>query len=176
MGQEQYWAHEPGCEYLVANPIEIPGFPELLKQAAWDKMSNVNQSAFHWAPQVPPVPSQQSQEASSADPFLRLPEELRLMVTGYLPSKDIANLRLASRICAEVPIITFRRLIQEDMPWFWELDELPVAVHWFQLYKKLKFCWGNLKGLRNRKRIWKDVSAIIERIEPFRDVEAIPEA
>lgn len=35
------------------------------------------------------------------------------------------------------------------------------------LYKYLKV-WQNIKGLQNRKRIWKDVTEIVNQIEGYR--------
>jgi hypothetical protein len=34
-------------------------------------------------------------------------------------------------------------------------------------------CWQNMKGLRNRKMIWKDVNEIVSRIERSRREEKI---
>lgn len=36
---------------------------------------------------------------------------------------------------------------------------------WHRLYTQIKHNWPELKGLRNRKRIWEDVADIIQRIE-----------
>lgn len=165
-GQEQYWLHEPGCEYLAANPIDIPGLPGLINSVAGGTF-NINASPFPIRGPIA-VGAQTNVVKVSSDPFLRLPEELKLMVMEYLPSKDLANLRLASRICSEFPRIMFRRLIPEDMPWFWEVSELAVSTDWFTLYKSMKFFWCNIKGIQNRRRIWKDVEEIVKRIEPFR--------
>lgn len=49
-----------------------------------------------------------------------------------------------------------------------EALDLPVGnTDWFSLYKHVKFSWQNLKGLQNRKRIWKDVNEIVTRIERY---------
>jgi hypothetical protein len=32
----------------------------------------------------------------------------------------------------------------------------------------VKGCWQDLKGLKNRKRIWKDVTEVARRIERYR--------
>ena len=40
----------------------------------------------------------------------------------------------------------------------WEVEDVPVGkVDWHKLYCTVKFGWVDLKGLRNRKRIWEDV-------------------
>ena len=80
------------------------------------------------------------------------------MVVEYLPSKDIANLRLTTRAVRQLPDILFRRLLLEDMPWMWEAEDMPRgSVDWHKFYCTVKFGWLGLKGLRNRERIWKDV-------------------
>ena len=87
------------------------------------------------------------------------------MVTQYCSSKDIANLRLASRAFRQIPIIQFRRFVIEEMPWLWEAVDFPIAeTDWYRLYRMVKFCWVDLKGLKNRRRIWKDVEEIVRRI------------
>jgi hypothetical protein len=45
----------------------------------------------------------------------------------HLSSRDIGNLRLASRSFRQLPKQLFLHLIQEELPWFWELDELKAA-------------------------------------------------
>ena len=91
------------------------------------------------------------------------------MILEHLGSKDIANLRLATPVFRQLPTILFRRLFLEDMPWLFEMGDLDVAsVDWYEWYCKWKSDWGDLKGLRNRRRIWRDVEEIVSRIEKFR--------
>ena len=46
---------------------------------------------------------------------------------------------------------------------------MPVAkTDWYKLYMMVKFCWINLKGLRNRKRIWKVVEEVVRKIGRYR--------
>jgi len=88
------------------------------------------------------------------------------MILDCLPSKDAVNLRLASR-AIEIPQFMFHRYLQEDLPWLWEAEDLSHNhIDWFQLYSSVKL--SNLKGLRNRKRVWKDVEEIVTRMRPFR--------
>ena len=91
------------------------------------------------------------------------------MILDHLSSKDIANLRLATRSCRQLPIILFRKRLVQDMPWFFEARDMPASsTDWFKLYTMLKGCWQDIKGLRNRKRIWKDVNEIMDRVERYR--------
>ena len=92
------------------------------------------------------------------------------MVLDHLGSKDIANLRLATPVFRELPTTLFRRLFFEDMPWLWEAKDLDIAsINWYDWYCKWKSGGGDLKGLRNRRRIWRDVEEIIRRIQKFRN-------
>ncbi|CEL03816.1 hypothetical protein ASPCAL04959 [Aspergillus calidoustus] len=46
--------------------------------------------------------------------------------------------------------------------------KLPKATtNWHQVYVQIKGNWGNLKGLRNRQRIWEDMEEIIRRIRKY---------
>lgn len=103
------------------------------------------------------------------DPFGGLSAEITDMILEHLGSKDVANLRLASRFFRQLPSVVFYRLILEEMPWMWELKELPLGrTNWHDLYLKIKFFWRNLKGLQNRKRIWRSVEEIVRRIQGYR--------
>jgi len=100
---------------------------------------------------------------------MNLPNELRAIILDDLSSKDIANLRLATPAYRQLNVILFRRLILEDMPWLWEARDLPLGnTDFHRLYKLFKFCWMNIKGLKNRKRIWRDVSEVVTRIDRYR--------
>ena len=114
----------------------------------------------------------ETQENISADPFTALSTEVTSMVIAYLSSKDIANLRLVTRVVQQLPNILFRRLLLEDMPWMWELEAMPVRMFdWYRLYCIVKFGWIDLKGLRNRKRVWKEVEEIVRRIGKYRELK-----
>ena len=170
LGRKQWWHHEPGSEYLAANPVNIPGLPALLQTP---------QSRFGGSSEVmsgPEVECSQTDETSegfrthSADPFISVPTEVTSMVLDYLSSKDIANLRLATRAFRQIPPLQFRRLLLEDMPWMWEVEEMMTGdiPDWHQLYCAIKFEWVGLKGLQNRKRIWNDAEEIVRRIRLHR--------
>ena len=104
------------------------------------------------------------------DPFSKLSAELTTMIIDHSPSKDIANLRLASATFRALPCTLFRRLLFEDMPWLWEAEDLPVGeTDWHELYCMTKHCWLGLKGLQNRKRIWKDIEEIMGKIAKYRE-------
>ncbi|PVH82594.1 hypothetical protein DL98DRAFT_586197 [Cadophora sp. DSE1049] len=180
-GNEQSWHHEPGNEFLAANPVDVPGFSMLLKRSErdfiyhsgkklpYDTSSGVftftyktGRDTFKGMHKTPPP-------ESSSDIFSRLPNELRYMVTAQLSARDIANPRLVTPAYRQLPISVSRGLIFHEMPWLWEARDLPVGnTDWYFLYTKMKFAWQNLKGVRNRKRVWKDVNEIVARIEKYR--------
>ncbi|KAJ5807810.1 hypothetical protein N7474_009079, partial [Penicillium riverlandense] len=228
-GQEQFWIHEPGQEYLVANPLYVPNLVPLLRSAIKEDgnfaLSNgafdIDQETKHHIARSLEGPN---------DPLFSLSHDLRLSVLEYLGSHDIANLRLASRAFHQLPISLWHRLIREEMPWLWEawdesensdalslwtsitanemqvlcktrkhyfsvledesqdtmldgkiVDEMlswPPAIpsqiklpraktNWYEVYSGITRNWDQLKGLQNRKRIWKDVDEIIRRIQMY---------
>lgn len=158
-GSEQWWKHEPGNEYLVANPIDIPDLSLLLQPPT---SSAIKKTTFDYG--------RESDESNTAqDPFSTLSAEITSMILDHLGSKDIANLRLATPAFRQLPTILFRRLLLEDMPWLFEVKDLNVAsVDWYDWYCKWKSCHEDVKGLRNRMRIWRDVEEIVKRIQMYR--------
>jgi hypothetical protein len=171
---EQWWDHERGSEYLASNPLSISGLPYTLKRCYIDKDSrqytgwNVNDGAFE-------ISSGRSNPAlNTTDLFLKLPIEILYIILDRLPSAAIASLRLVTRTVRQLPIILFRRLLLEDMPWLWEAHGLAIGeTEWWRLYQLLKFWGDDFHGLKNRARIWKDVSEIVNRIEKYREESLI---
>jgi hypothetical protein len=105
----------------------------------------------------------------SSDPFEKMPHELLHIILKHLSSKDIANLRLVTRAYKQLPVVLFRDRLLEDMPWLWEVNNLPTGEYdWYRMYNMVKHCWLQLKGLKNRKRVWKDIAEIVTRIENYR--------
>jgi hypothetical protein len=111
-GTEQWWQHRAGDEFLAANPLQIPALTALFDAASRPyKDFNARSSPFTAQPTKP---------SNNSDLFERLPEELRDIVLAYLSSKDIANLRLASRTFYYLPITLWHDLMQKELPWIWE--------------------------------------------------------
>jgi hypothetical protein len=171
----QWWRHELGTEYLVANPVDVPSLPQLLAKRfnkwPWPEHETwPARGGFATAePSTLPGPN-------TFDPFLKLSPELKNMVLGYCSSKDFATLRLVTRAFWEVPMTIFREFLLRDMPWFWEARELPInTTDWPRLYRMAKFNWGNLKGLQNRRRIWADIEILLSRIARYRREGRIPD-
>jgi hypothetical protein len=90
----------------------------------------------------------------SPDPFEKMPHEILWIILKHLSSKDIANLRLVTRAYKQLPTVLFRNRLLEDMPWLWEVNNLPTGEYdWYRMYNMVKHCWLQLKGLKNRKRV-----------------------
>ena len=170
---DQWWRHQPGCEYLVANPIDVPGLSEMLEPPVY---SADKKNTFGWNEGSDDSPTQDhrtppSTSRTAQDPFSVLSAEITSMILDRLGSKDIANLRLATPVFRQLPTILFRRLFSEDMPWLFEAQDLDVAkVNWYDWYCRWRSCGEDLKGLRNRRRIWRDVEEIVRRIQDLRDL------
>ncbi|PYI32272.1 hypothetical protein BP00DRAFT_394798 [Aspergillus indologenus CBS 114.80] len=213
--QEQWWDHKPGCEYLAANPLYVPGLPALLAEATKQETDTTDSNDKEQSPSP----------ALAVDRLSSLPLDLRLHIIGFLDAADITCLRAASRVFTHLPNGVWYRLVREEMPWLWEAwddseithapswwttlnanevkfvndarnhyakvlgakpteqDDLvdylvpwPVAVpeqvrlervntDWHRVFTRVKSQWSQLKGLRNRQRIWEDVAEIIRRMK-----------
>ena len=96
------------------------------------------------------------------------------MILDYLGSKDIVKLRIATPVFRQLPMILFRRLLLEDMPWLFEVKNLNVAkINWYECYCAFKSGCRDVKGLRNRRRIWQDVEELVRRIQVYRSKRTV---
>jgi hypothetical protein len=117
-GRDQWWQHHPGDEWLAANPVFIPALLPILQAAKTEEIIDPNQSILETRRHVP---RRSSPTHPSCDPFRNTPQELKDKILSYLGSKDIANLRLASREFVQLPVSLWYRLLREEMPWLWEM-------------------------------------------------------
>jgi hypothetical protein len=67
-----------------------------------------------------PFPAHSPTLSHRSDVFERPPEELSDIVLSQLSSKDIANLRLASRTFYHLPATLWHDLTKKELPWIWE--------------------------------------------------------
>ncbi|KAG4441785.1 hypothetical protein IFR05_002709 [Cadophora sp. M221] len=177
--KEQFWMHLPGTEYFGANPHDIPGL--MLHLHNFFMTAPAGESVFR---EVSPP------RENKTDTFRLLPAELKTMIRSDLSSQDIVSLRLVSRAFRYLPKKLFLELIEKEMPWFWEFDDLEAFMarvrvdhhhfnggketgtnpfNWYVLYKQLCLAKRKLLGLRNRVRIWNVAEEIAERIKHLRD-------
>jgi hypothetical protein len=178
--REQQHRHVPGTEYLATNPIEVPELTSFLETLP-ERSSDIIFS--------PLVAS-----ASAQDHFQTLSPELCAMLLEMLRSQDVTNLRLSSKRFSQLPQTYFKHLIEQDMPWVWELQgahgriEPTRGVDWHALWQQLWTLDGGfgmdedrrapaeagqpfhrpymfqIKGLRNRRMIYYDISIILDMI------------
>lgn len=122
-GRAQEWKHERDSEWLVANPVFVPGLISMLSTAGQTPIADLRQQ-------------------SSKDPFAKLPCELADAILSLLDGADVASLRLAS--CARyLPISDWSVRIENDMPWLWELwdnvaPSLWATVSWAEVDAAIK--------------------------------------
>lgn len=112
-GCDQWWIHNHGDEFLVANPVHIPALRDIIERA---KRTGPDFNTKNCAFEVDAAATPKHER----DLFGRLPKELRDMILQPLGSKDIANLRQASSSFRRLPISLWHRLTLEEMPWLWE--------------------------------------------------------
>ena len=170
-GSEVCWRHEPGCEYLVANPINVPGLQQLLEPpgSAADKRIVLGSSDGLDDFRVEDLRPPSSTPQIAQDILSVLPAEITSIILDCLGLKDIVNLRLATPVFRALPNFLFQKLFREEMPWLFEVQELNMAgLDWYELYCRCKNGLQNLKGLRNRKRIWRDVEELVDKIQRYR--------
>ncbi|KAF2757903.1 hypothetical protein EJ05DRAFT_476197 [Pseudovirgaria hyperparasitica] len=242
-----FWLHPKGTEYLAANPLFVPKLPALLQMATETKPD--------FDPRGSPF-AESKDDGLQTDDFSRLPWELKMEILSHLSSKNIANLRLASRTFRHLPNTLWKHLLMKEMPWLWEvwcddepyfwaavafgniaqsyidnerdlarydeqsaeidrinriieeayvrenpafvgrwkkasaeaLGERPVLsqdwrskaspvsgklpsskTNWYSLYTLITRHWKDLKGLRNRARIWTDIERMMGMIAESRE-------
>ncbi|KAJ6446439.1 E3 ubiquitin-protein ligase BRE1 [Purpureocillium lavendulum] len=136
--REQVWDHQPGSEYLAANPLFIPGFRAICERAMnQGEAFDVRRSPFEARQRV------SGGAANSTDPFLKLPAELVQKIVRCLDSRDIAAMRASSRAFEHLPISLWHRLLVDEMPFLYEArhdDATPYdwACQDVQLLQKLR--------------------------------------
>ena len=247
-GGDEGWNHAPDGEFLVANPLLVPGLAEILQSAIHMEATFSSRAGAFATPTDQEPPS-----AKPRDRFNSLPEEIKLEIINWLPSSDIASLRLASRAYRQLPIFLWRTLLQKEMPWLWEVwstdephpwalvataarfkekqkdiedreeeleslrfyrevlrEEMPETLesdawieaeqhlaarpqipdpllacqaealetlvctlpaentNWYEVYTLITRHWKYLKGLQNRRRIWRDIGKITSKIRKYR--------
>jgi hypothetical protein len=248
-GGDERWNHAPMGEYLAANPLLVPGLDEILQSCIhMEATFSSHAGAFATA-------TNQEQPSATVEKhrFKFLPEDIKLEIISWLTSKDIASLRLASPAYRQLPIFVWRRLLQKELPWLWEVwstdephpwalvataarykkkqkdvedreeeleamrfcrevlkEEMPETLesdawieaerrlaarpqipdplhackaeilktlvctlpventNWYEVYTLITRHWKYLKGLQNRRRIWKDIGKITSKIRKYR--------
>ena len=142
---QQFYVCVPGTEYLVSNPLSIPGLDDMI-QSCLVREGEANDVVFH----------QSSTDGVTPDPFATLSAELKLLIILQLWRPDVANLRLASRSFQQLPQHYFRHLVEVEMPWVWEIETLqPKQIDWHKLWCQLSAADGG-SGMDEQERQWLD--------------------
>ncbi|KAH7419341.1 hypothetical protein BKA64DRAFT_737538 [Cadophora sp. MPI-SDFR-AT-0126] len=139
--KERFWIHRPGTEYLAANPVEIPGL-RLAMQGVYSEVSRGG-GVFGGVPKSNLISKSQKSKLKSkrrngevlkssrnrnTDPFAIFPLEMKNKILSHLSPVEISSLRLSTRAFRQPPQQIFRSLIEQEMPWFWEIDEIRAEV------------------------------------------------
>lgn len=180
-GWGQCWRHDIGAEFLAANPVNVPGLDTRIAQYC-QKISDYGDEDYQGADadntilrtrsylRMRPKIDDPLKLRASRDPFQKLPLELVHRILDYLSSKDLARIRLATRSFWQFHESIFRRFLYEDMPWLWEVKDIPSSgADWYDLYMMAKFIWCNIKGWQKRRMIWQDIEEIVKRIGKYRE-------
>ncbi|KAF7958362.1 hypothetical protein EAE96_001911 [Botrytis aclada] len=126
---EQWWSHNLGTEWLAANPVFIPALPSVFQSAiTTDPHFALSSPAFPICPSKPRP--RRSPRNDSHDLFLKLSQELQDEIISYLPSKDIASIRLVSRAFTQLSQGLFYKLVVSEMPWLWEIYDCDPPSFW----------------------------------------------
>ncbi|KAI1032768.1 hypothetical protein LB504_006235 [Fusarium proliferatum] len=97
------WLHIPGDEWLVSNPVEIPGLSRVLEFCMED-----------------PETKGYTQHTTG---FLALPAEIIQHTLSYLDITEVDNAAKTCRAMFTLAQPTFRESVLRDMPWLWEVLE-----------------------------------------------------
>ncbi|KAF5571497.1 hypothetical protein FPANT_13535 [Fusarium pseudoanthophilum] len=97
------WCHIPGDEWLVANPVEIPGIPRVLESC----MKDLSIKGY-------------TKQTTS---LLALPAETIQHTLSFLDKTDLDNAAKTCRAMFKLAQPIFRISVMRDMPWLWEVLE-----------------------------------------------------
>ncbi|KAI6796882.1 hypothetical protein KC363_g3038 [Hortaea werneckii] len=163
VSQESYSA-VPGTEYLAADPVDVPGLSTLI-QGCLAKGEDVCESVFDASELM-------IDSAEHSDPFLRLPPELQHDLLRQLSRRDVANLRFVSPAFKQLPQIYFRHLVEAEMPWLWEVSDLPKhQIDFYRLWCRLHEAdGGSQQDLQERE--WLEETPEKKLMALFRELKS----
>ncbi|CZT40667.1 uncharacterized protein RSE6_00306 [Rhynchosporium secalis] len=123
--KKKWWVHRPGTEYLVANPVEIPGLKLAMRgiYAETPKGDNEFVSKECSGPNSKRSAELQRHQHDT-NPSDILPTEIKNKFYSKLSPEELANLRHSPRSLHQLLKQVFRQVIEEEYPWFWEIDEV----------------------------------------------------
>ncbi|KAL4949075.1 hypothetical protein BDW69DRAFT_188656 [Aspergillus filifer] len=159
-GPEQTWLSTPGEEYAVISPLAFcpSTLSELIAKCTNTSKDDIDRRVGGMSAKV------------QHDPFRSLPAEVTDMMVDYLPRDSVPKALIASYILHSRAKSQgfWRRRIQQDMPWAWELLEMISTVEKGSLnFGRLHQCLDQATrprygmrerewmALANRRRIWR---------------------
>ena len=103
-GKDQWWRHNPGDEWLVANPCFVPALSTVVEKSKISSNSG-------------------SQVSSTIRPssFTRLPEEIKQNILVHLDASDMAYAALAIPNTLDTAQALIRKRLLCETPHLWEL-------------------------------------------------------
>ncbi|KAK6950635.1 hypothetical protein Daesc_007159 [Daldinia eschscholtzii] len=160
----------PKANVYTCDPLNIPELHRILTDsielsAPHDKCACPNVSANY---------------RSGSDPLNNLPTEILHMILIWMDSKDVANLRLASRVCASLilPEIFWRSRFWEEREFEYVFEENTTGSadgDWRQFFHKVQSL-AALPHMANRKRVWflaRHLSSLIDRRQSYNSCNGV---
>ena len=125
--QDESWFHQPGSEFLVANPVHIPALRGILQRAT-QKSDNDSITRHNLSNLSITSTDDPSHKSKGKDIFSTLPQETLDDIASHLPHDDIIALRHATPSFNHLQNSLWHRLVRESMPWLWEAwSDLPYS-------------------------------------------------
>ncbi|KAI9172743.1 hypothetical protein HJFPF1_02256 [Paramyrothecium foliicola] len=160
--QEFQWRMRRGDEYLVFNPVDVPGLKTFYSNLPLCSGSTTPRRLY----------------GVNGDPFARLSPEILHQILSYLTDiENVFDARTASPAFANLALTTifWKLRIRTDMPWLWDFPhpDPPEALNQIDWEKTFCRLWfggnpryhgiGKIQGLCNRRRIWVQLMPIFAK-------------
>ncbi|KAI7122572.1 hypothetical protein KC316_g18109 [Hortaea werneckii] len=161
---EKWYSARPGTQYLAAGPGDVPGLSTLIQSCLVER-GVVCESVFDASEHM-------AESAGRSEPFSRLPSELQQILLEQISRQDVANLRLVSPAFKQLPQSYFRHLVETEMPWLWEISDLPKhLIDFYRLWCRLHEAdGGSQQDLQEREWLTqtprRKLDALRDELEP----------
>jgi len=156
-GNCQFWETISGEEFSVRDPNDIPDMEEFLQNEILSNSFKI------------PKANLSIRQKVAKDPLGALPYDILHLICSHLPRESLVSL-----ITASWPVFVatrhnngfWKQRIRQEMPWFWELQELIAKCDYRDVDFKDLYLWldkatiprsgiaGMLLAIANRRRIW----------------------
>ncbi|VUC36572.1 unnamed protein product [Clonostachys rosea] len=151
--------------YSTFDPLRSPQVDELLSKSAMGRSERVAGEASRLKTEIITAGDDQT---NLSDRFLRLPTEICCLIAQYLPTTDVANIRLVSRAFLssfDHQAFWASRFHQfHERSWLFEALDTTDRLDWRRLYDLTRYASID-KHLKNRRRIWELVPMILGTLQ-----------